>query len=71
MAALRGMKAICQYMGRSEATMLSIIRDMDFPARKIGGIWESDTIVVDDWLVAQVKNGTNGEGKKEGNVAAE
>lgn len=54
MSALSGMKAICGYMGRSESTMLTIIRDLDFPAKKICGIWESDTELADKWRVGQI-----------------
>jgi len=68
MAALSGMKQICQFMGRSEATMLMIIRDMDFPATKICGIWESDTELADQWRLRQI-NGRNGERKKRRKVA--
>lgn len=49
MAALTGMKAICTHMNRSEATMLALIREYDFPARKLRGIWETDTELVDEW----------------------
>lgn len=51
MAPLSGMKAICKYMNRSESTMLTLIRDLDFPAKKIRGIWESDTLLADKWRV--------------------
>jgi hypothetical protein len=55
MAALSGMKEICKYMsGRSECTMLSIIRDLDFPAKKIHGVWESDTDLADKWRLEQI-----------------
>lgn len=54
--ALTGMKEICQYMSRSEVTVLKLIRDQDFPAKKIGGIWESDKELVDEWLLAEIKN---------------
>ena len=54
MAALSGMKAICGYMGRSESTMLAIIRDLDFPAKKICGVWESDTELADKWRLGQI-----------------
>jgi len=47
--ALVGMAAICQYMNRGEKTVLNLIRDEDFPARKLGGIWESDKELVDKW----------------------
>jgi hypothetical protein len=50
MAHLRGMKAIADYMQRSEATILVFISQMDFPAKKISnGIWESDTELADAW----------------------
>lgn len=49
MAQLMGMKAICNYVKRSDATVLQWIREQDFPANKIGGIWESTTKQVDDW----------------------
>lgn len=47
--ALVGMKAICEYYMRSEPTILGLIRDSGFPARKIGGIWEASKSRVDSW----------------------
>lgn len=61
-----GMKEICLHMSRSDATILAWIREMDFPAFKIGGIWEADLSDVEQWRKA-MKNGKNGnqlEGKK-------
>jgi len=49
MPGLSGMKEISGYFRRSEATLLKLIRDEDFPARKFGGIWESDTELIDKW----------------------
>ena len=49
MASLSGMKAICQYMNRSEPTILKLIREEGFPAKKICGGWESDTDLIDRW----------------------
>jgi len=46
---LEGMLAICQYVNRSESTVLIWIRDMDFPAAKVGGIWESSRKAIDKW----------------------
>ena len=43
MASLPGMKAITEYVKRSEVTVLKLMRTEDFPAKKLGGIWESDT----------------------------
>ena len=54
MAALTGMAEIAAYMRRSEATVLTWIRTLDFPARKIGGMWESDTELADQWRIKQV-----------------
>lgn len=52
---LTGMKEIAHYARRSEVTILTWIRDMDFPARKIGGVWESNTSLVDQWKIAQIQ----------------
>lgn len=49
MTALSGMKEITAYVRRSESTVLTLIREFDFPAKKICGVWESDTEVVDNW----------------------
>ena len=49
------MKEICAYVRRSEATVLEWIRQLDFPATKInGGIWESDTKLVNRWRENQI-----------------
>lgn len=55
MARLTGMKEICNYMNRSEATILGFIRGMDFPAAKVGGIWEADSTDIDKWREAHAK----------------
>lgn len=50
MARLTGMKEICNYEGKSEATMLDLIRNYGYPAKKIKGhIWESETSLAEDW----------------------
>jgi predicted DNA-binding transcriptional regulator AlpA len=46
---LTGMKEICKYVSRSEATVLNWIRDEEFPAKKLDGIWESHTAKIDAW----------------------
>jgi len=46
---LQGMKAISGHVCRSDATVLAWIRDYDFPAKKIGGIWESTTEAIAKW----------------------
>ena len=55
MASLSGMKAICQYYGKSEPTILKLIREEDFPATKIGGEWSSDADLIDDWKKAKIR----------------
>lgn len=54
---LSGMKEICLYMNRSEATVLKLIRERRFPANKIGGIWESDRDEIEAWRRGQIKKG--------------
>ena len=46
---LQGMKAICNYAGKSENTLRKLIQDEGFPAKKVGGEWMSDTGLVDAW----------------------
>jgi len=46
---LRGLKAICGYLGKSEKTVLKLITSDGLPAAKIGGGWESDTARLDAW----------------------
>ncbi len=51
MAVLIGMKDICDYLNRSEATVTKLLKEYPtFPAEKIGGgMWESDTELIDEW----------------------
>lgn len=46
---LTGMKDICRYVSRSESTVIGWIRDEDFPAKKIDGVWEAHTGKIDAW----------------------
>lgn len=48
---MSGMKAIAAYMQRSEDSVLRLIREYGFPARKILGIWESDTEMIEQWRI--------------------
>lgn len=48
------MKEIASYVKRSEATVLNWIRNLGFPATKIGGSWESDTEFIDEWRRGQI-----------------
>ena len=52
--ALSGMAEICGYVRRSDATVLSWIRNRKFPAQKLGGIWESDKALIDEWRKVQI-----------------
>ena len=54
MAKLTGMKAIAVHENRSESTMLGWIRDLEYPATKIGGIWESSTEESEKWHKRQM-----------------
>lgn len=52
--ALSGMKAIqefCRTIGlpSSESTVINFILSEDFPAKKLGGIWESDKELIVEW----------------------
>lgn len=56
--ALHGMKAISDYYGRSEATVLKLHREFGFPLRKDTGAWISDRALIDDWHRDYVANRT-------------
>ncbi len=52
---LSGMKAIQEHcravnLPSSEVTILQMIRESEFPARKLGGIWMSDAENIAKWL---------------------
>ncbi len=53
---LLGMKEITLYVRRSEATVLKLIREEGFPARKVGGQWVSDTTVIVEWRLDILKD---------------
>ncbi len=53
---LSGMDEIGEYVRRSPVTVLDWIRTKEFPATKIGGIWESDTVLIDEWRREQIQN---------------
>jgi predicted DNA-binding transcriptional regulator AlpA len=52
--ALYGMKAICDYAGKSECTIVRYVRDEGFPAAKIGGAWASDAAAIDAWRAGRI-----------------
>lgn len=53
---LFGMKSICDYIHRSEPTVLSLVRSSGFPAKKVGGIWESRKGLIDAWKNAYLSD---------------
>lgn len=53
--ALCGMKEIVRYVNLSQVTILKLIREQSFPARKIRGIWASDTKLIGKWWLKQIK----------------
>ncbi len=56
--ALSGMTEICQYVRKSEKTVLDWIRLEGMPATKIGGgTWESDTVLIDEWRRMRIVQG--------------
>jgi len=57
MTILSGMLAIRGYYHYSESTILKLIREQGFPAVKIsGGIWESDTDLIDKWRLKKIES---------------
>jgi len=51
---LIGMKAIADYIQRSEPTVLKLVKESGFPAKKISGIWESDKNAIGEWRIRQL-----------------
>ena len=51
---LHGMKAICDYLGKSENTVLKYVRSEGLPAAKIGGEWVSDEVRIDAWRLGRI-----------------
>lgn len=52
---LTGKKMIKAYMGRSWETILMWINKRNFPARKIDGVWESDTDLIIEWRKKEIQ----------------
>lgn len=53
---LQGMTAICEHFGRCESTLLKLIITEDFPAVKIGGIWESSKKLIEVWQQDRIES---------------
>lgn len=56
MAVLTGMKDIQKQVNMSEASVLLWIRDANFPAKKIGGIWVSETEAINRWCAKLIED---------------
>jgi hypothetical protein len=52
---LTGVKEITRYAKRSWMTVKIWIKEDDFPARKIDGVWESMTDMVDEWKAKKIQ----------------
>lgn len=64
---LKGKRSICNFLGRSWMTVEKWINTRDFPARKIDGIWESDSELIRGWRRRQINGG---QGDEAANVIA-
>lgn len=62
---LTGKKQICNFVGRSWSTIEEWIFKLGFPAKKINGIWESDSELITLWRRKQI---TGGSGRSTGGV---
>ena len=62
--ALGGMTAIMDYcrtisMQCSESTIISLIKEEEFPATKVKGQWMSDKLLIKDWRINRIKKSVN------------
>ena len=51
---LTGKKQICNFLGRGWPTVEKWIIEKNFPARKIDGVWESDSDLITAWRRRQI-----------------
>lgn len=51
---LSGKKEIMVYIRRGWPILRNWIERRSFPARKIDGVWESDTALIDEWRRGQI-----------------
>lgn len=52
---LVGMKAISEYSGRSENTIKKWIREQNFPAVLVDGRWESNSVLIDAFMLRRIQ----------------
>lgn len=55
---LQGSKAISDYLDISINTLMKRIYQEDLPASQIGGVWTSDTALIDRWMIARIERDT-------------
>jgi hypothetical protein len=65
MAILMGMKDIQKQVNMSEATVLAWIRNEGFPARKVGGVWVSETETINRWFAKIVGDSQSPQTEKQ------
>lgn len=73
--ALSGMTAIRDFcksisLASSEVTVIQYIQQFGFPARKLGGVWESDKNKIIEWRKKYVSGELPDEENKNGKPAA-
>lgn len=56
---LNGSKAIAAYCGISIHTLMQWIFREDCPATQIGGVWVSDTLLIDKWRASRIEEDTS------------
>lgn len=62
---LTGKKNICNFLGRSWRIVERWIMERGFPARKIDGVWESDSELITAWRRSQINGQARAEIKPE------
>jgi len=59
---LFGMKAICEHTGFNRHRIEKAVRERDFPAALVDGRWQSNTQLIDEWHVREMRRCTVGSG---------
>lgn len=62
---LVGIIKIAEYTGRGKGTIKKRIKDENFPALKVDGRWESNTVLIDEYEQRRIAQAC-GSGKEEG-----
>lgn len=61
---LIGVKAIGNYISRSESTVMKLIQEKKFPAGKVGEIWEANKSDVDRWRLGEIEKSKKASTRK-------